>query len=535
VTFSRAALVRGLSAAFTGLLAFGALSHYRTQLIARGATGPEREWLLAGDEPTYLLMALAMARGDGQDVGPAHASAAYTNLYARNPFRFEDQWTWAYYTNRGYGFLISREEAWENRRVTQFSPLLPLLLVPFVSRAENARWAFCTAQTLGVAAGCAALLLLLFPGNPVARRRGVLTLLAGGFGIPIGYYTCQVFPEILTGGLLLGALACLRPECGPCSRAVGHAMLIASLWATPRVVPAVTLLAVLTAIRPSLRASAAEAFILPAGLAAYAAFSLATWGNPVAPQLATQIRAQWQSAPLSCVAGMVLLLLVLSQLTGMQILSRRGWGWLAAGAAGLALFLDAGWYFVSGVAGFFLSRQTGLLLLHPFLSAGVVLAALWFREGHRGETTRWLAIIAGLVLPVAMYDDPRAGVCPAGRYQVLAGMLLLWPMLRMGCSSSRIAAGLWPGAAVLAAASVAIGFACGLKPNYWFRQYHPLFGYEALQGWYALLPNPDSRFFLAQAAIGLLALAGILILPGWLLAKCRSGRRPTASSCRPPM
>jgi uncharacterized membrane protein HdeD (DUF308 family) len=106
---------------------------------------------------------------------------------------------------------------------------------------------------------------------------------------------------------------------------------------------------------------------------------------------------------------------------------------------------------------FFLTRQIGLLVLNPFLLVGIYAAWRWYREEPDESFQRWLILFVGVILAVAFYADRRAGTCPGGRYQVIAAMLLMQPLLRATLATRlrRHDKRWWPGAVLLGVVSLA--------------------------------------------------------------------------------
>ena len=440
-------LVVLLAAAWTG---------YRERLIPRQAQPPASYWLLTGDEPAYLLAAQAFAAGEGLDLGPAHRRGDHRRFYSRDILG-PAQYRWQDYRDHHLPFLFDRQAAWGDRQIKHHMPLLPLMLAP-VARTQNFRWWAGVLQSLWL--GLAALMVWrqLRGGTLRQMLLIMLALLAGLGGLPAGYYTSAVFPEILGGALLLVALS-LWEDQPSWPRRLGILAMLLSLWATPRVTLGVFLTVIVLSVRLARRRERGDVALLLGGVLFYFAYHLFVWGWFFPPMFDAANRPQWALLP-------------------------------------------------RGVAGIFFDHAVGLLFLNPacwaMLCAGFL---LWRGHRHESGVRLWGALFLGAIVSVAALPVARAGACPAGRYEVIPALLLAYAMARFirSCPADRPGGRRIRGALLLlSVASLVIAWKVAQDPRVWFRPYHPLFAYPSLQPYYHLLPDAGSARFGWQAA-------------GWLL------------------
>lgn len=501
---------------------FAGFSLYRERLISRHASPDEQAVLLTGDEPHYLLTALALARGDGLDIGPAHQERDFERFQPKRIFRKDYEFSWRDYRERGFQSMLDKSAQWGDRRYSIFSPLPSLLVAPwFLTGLSPVRWYALVTQALVMALVLAWLLWRLHPVDGRAWWRGGFVLLAGAVGIPSGYYVSQLFPEALSGMLLLAGVACFQANATSRTRALGGLLISMPIWATPRVLPAVGLVFLwsLFSRRPAARQ---EALVIAVNLLLYAIFCLWLWGNPVAPQASSMLFRLYRAMPVwGFAVGLAFVL-------GGVWLWRRGLRWPRGVGWWLLLIpaLLAAWLVpalharVVDIVAYFLTRQIGLLVLNPFLLAGLYAAWWWHRQEPGAAFNRWLLLFVGVVLAVVFYPDRRAGTCPAGRYQVMASLLLVYPLVRAAVlSTPQQLRAWWPGALVLGSASLVISFFSALKPNYWFRNYPAIFGYQRVTPFYEHMPTASEPDFLVRAAIALAFLILVFWLPGWLAGR----------------
>jgi len=513
-----------------GLCLFGLLSVYRQFLIPGDADLTRAAALLTGDEPSYLLMAQAIARGEGLDVERANAAKTYLAFQERPVLRYEDHFRSSYYENRGFKSLWRGAAIWKDGRVTQFPPLLPAVLAPVVASASRIRWTVCLLQGAFVAA-CVAVIILSMDAAAGATGTGhaAAVLVIGLAGIPSGYYASQIFPEIVSGMLLLLFLFFFTSK-NPAIRTLALLCLLAPLWATPRVVGGVAAVSAVLLWRQRAKPRWAEIALLGAGWGAYGLFNTLVWGNPLPAQGSVMLSLLWKAAqdlpaPVLAAAGAGAALLSGVFVVIFKRLRNTPLAWRIIPVAAAACVLTAaltppGRRILAGIAAFFFSNNVGLLVLNPFLVIALVSGFAFRCEDDRGEFPVWIALVAGLVLSVAVFEEWRAGVCPSGRYQVITACALLFAPARVlaGLRGRRLPT--WvPGMYLLGAISLAVSMLVATRPNFWYRLYHPLFGFDLVRPYYWLLPNPQRWTYLPHAALWVATLLALLLLPARLRSR----------------
>lgn len=470
---------------------------YRENLIPWGATDDRAQWLLTGDEPTYLLMAMSIARGDGLNVGPAHEAGDYKAFQSLPVIKAED-YTWDHYF--GTGWLEptwGTAEEWGGARKPPFSPLLPSVVSLFVNHTPHVRWwtAFMQAGLLAVCAFC---LVLSIPSD-AGMSNLVHSMLAVVFvsgSLPVVYYTAAVFPETIAGVMLVAYL-CLCERRSLALRLIGAALLSLSLFATPRVAGGIAMLMPFLIWQAWFEERWQEPLIVALVGVLFVAFNLLTWGTCLPPASGSFIK-------------------------GFLVPSLRAM--VDPSEPGKLLYPE-------GLARFFYSRDHGVFFLGPVFLAGVVAGVLVVRaEGFR-RNAAWLLLVLGLTVTISLYTDYRAGICPMGRYQVIPAYLLVYPMLK----AIRTIDATWRRRLIssiytLGAIGLILGLSVAQHPNWWFRRYLPVFGHKWLQPYYEWLPDCAGWSTAWKIAAWTLVFAVPLFFPD--LAK-RIRRRITARSCCP--
>lgn len=460
---------------------FVLLSIYREVLIPHDADLNRRAVLLTGDEPTYLLMAIALARGDGMNLRPAHEAEAWRTFQNRPVLR-EGQWTWHYYFTEGrVAAAIDRSSHWRDAQKAPFPPLLPAILSPLIGHTERIRW---WNAVLWGALTSMTLAALIVHGNGgksshvfrIAECAAVAIIALGS--IPLSYYTAQVFPEIPATLLVLWYLTLASSDMG-WKRAAGAVLLALSPWATPRTLPLVGV-ALLYSLWEASRSRNArdwmEPLILAAGIPLYMGYSLWEWGTWFPPQ-GSAFMHFIVSANIPTVASVLL----------------------------------------GGCLRYFFSNQIGLFLLSPLLFAGAIATVLNLIYLRRRADWLVTLMMVAAVLSTALYQDYRAGTCPAGRYQVVGAGLMAFALIE---AAQRLPGPIWsrfrPTVWMWGMVTLAIGIFVAFRPNYWFRSYHPLFGYKSLQPYYAYLPSFRDGIP-GLAVLGWTIFLGAPLMAGWAI------------------
>jgi len=455
------------------------LGVYREHIIPRGADREQQLWLLTGDEPAYLLAARAFADGDGLDLGPAHRRGEHLAFYDRDIIG-PTQYTWRHYLASGrHHPLLDRSRWWGDQQIKHHLPGFPLLIAPLAHRTQF-RWSVAWCEALLICA-LAAVLLWRARALPLlwftASAATVVVFLGCA---PIAFYSTQAFPETAAGVCALLALMLLAGS-RPWPRVWGCALLAVTPWITPRLLGGVGLADVVLLIYALRRRRWAELAVIVAGVLLFIGYHLFIWGSCFPPAFDPANRVQ------------------------LRLLGR-------------------------GLLISFFGNDVGLLFLNPALWVGVAAAVLVVLYYADDGIWIWTAVFLGVLLGVAMLPVWRAGMCPAGRYQTILAYLLLLPTLRaFAVASNRWRARLFATLLALGVLGVVIGLGMAREPRFWFRDYHPLFGYAPLQRFYDWLPPSDpARFGLKRYSLYWLlcfgATLGLYDAGRWL---CRHGTPPT--------
>ena len=445
---------------FAGCILFLLLSVYREKLIPFKADESRRSMLLTGDEPTYLLMAQAIAEGHGMNVRPVHEAESW-RAFQQRPVLSSNQWTWAHYYHGWLTPVTDRSREWGNAQKPPFAPLLPVMLAPLVNRTGAIRWWNALLQGLLL---CLTAMALVYRACPEGRGRLGLALFVviAGFGsIPIAYYTAQVFPEILAAVCLLWFLMLGSSEVR-WKTSVAAVFLCLSLWATPRVAPAVAV-AMGFALWDLVTRGIWRPFLVGLlGVTVFILFNLQVWSSWFPPM------------------GGSFLKHFLGDIVTIEFAQR----------------------IYRGTARFFWANDVGLLFFSPLMFAGVVALLLNFLRSGTKTDFLVVCLVVASVATIGLYDDYRAGTCPAGRYQVVVACMLLYALVS---SIQRLPAGILrrmiPAIIIFGLLSLAISAVVAQSPHYWYRRYHPLFGSLRIQHDYDRLPSfatgiPNRRMLL---------------------------------------
>jgi hypothetical protein len=163
-----------------------------------------------------------------------------------------------------------------------------------------------------------------------------------------------------------------------------------------------------------------------------------------------------------------------------------------------------------GALRFFLGNDVGILFLSPVTWVCLVAGTVNLVILRKHFDVAWAALFTGILAVVASFPDVRAGTCPAGRYQAIPAFLLAFPLVRLlGSDLAPWRRRLVPVMYLLGIAGLAISLAVATRPSFWYRRYHPLFGFDDIRRFYTLLPPAQGQ---AQLWLSLAWLGGFILL-----------------------
>lgn len=413
----------------------------RERIVPFGSDVERARWHLIGDEPAYLLTAQAIAAGHGEDVSRVHAAQTYTNFWPAVIIG-PRQWTWKNYRDLGCPYLWDRSASWgEHRQVIQRPPLTAAFAAPF-AHCSNPRW-FVLVALEAFAILCAVVLLWGAADAHASVPWCGWALLCFFSAPPTLFYTCAIYPEILVGCLAAMGLFLCRSK-RPGIRALAIGLLLVCPWGTGRVIPAVAITSLLLLWREIKARNLAGIAVFLIGWALYEGYTFWLWGYPVPP------------APPN--GGT----LTLSQMR-------------------------------LGILHTFFGNNIGLFFLCPVAAMGLFcLGLLLWKHRNDPATVPTLLFLACAAAVVASFSNPRAGICPAGRYQVILGLVLLVPVLvflivEPGHSAWRRRVCFL--LSIFGALSIVSGTLLLYRHRWWFVRSNPIFLYKEIHSLYAYLPD----------------------------------------------
>lgn len=424
----------------TGLclvLLFSSLAVIRDQLVPFNADRQRRSVLLTGDEPEYLLAAISVAEDGDMNL--------WNNLREQSWLRFQDRLvagpahgSLAYFKRVSPAMSHAQAEQWGNRNLLVHRPGTSMLISLAGFSKHRIRWWSYFLMSSFALTGIAVILISSIRAG-VAPLPAVTLVSAMSLCPPGVYYMNQAFPDIPIAILLTTCLALLLR---PSSMAVVLASVCVSLapWFSDRVIPA------------------------------------------------------------CCCTGMACLLIARNRSTRIAV---------GAILATSVLFL-AMYYFrrfhvpypmchsprhtaaLANIPGGFvrvlMDRGRGIFWVCPVLILTPVAFLKWWRsKEHR---ILWWSNMLSIVLTLiglASFPDWRGGVCPACRYGVLLQWLAIPPLLvwtKIGLSKlQRVMVGL---PLLYGATQTLLLYN---HPNWWYREYNPIFAYPSIQPLYRFLPD----------------------------------------------
>lgn len=451
----RAVVLLGMAAVLIGAYAF-----CRAQLIPRHASEAQRAVLLTGDEPDYLLTAVSLAREHDLNVADNIARADYL-LFQTRPVGGGD---FDFFNRITKGRIAADRERWGDARYMQHRPGISATVAPvFVLAGSDYRWwAYVLISSL--------LVLTVVGAWSAAVRYGTDRGLAGvaclgtALGPPVLFYANQVYPEVVAGCLLLMAvLACMA---GGIRVWCSIPALMAVVWFTDRALPLFAVLALTALWRLPAGWSRRVAGLLLAGnVCLFGLYCQHRFGLPL-PMSHNEI--------FDCSIVLVPRRLFQILFDGMQ-----GWVWLFPP-----------------------------VLLLPALA--------WSLVKERPLPVVPLALLVALLLGLAMvasFGDWRGGTNPRGRYYVIPQLLLLplwFHWFRSGSGIANRTRTRW----FLFLVTFTLIPLCWVArtPSWWYRPYHPFFGWEPIQRYYAWIPSlPDDAGW--REWLKLLGWLPVLLIP----------------------
>jgi hypothetical protein len=451
---------RGLVVVF--VIALAAVSFARAQLVSARPDDPRREHLLAGDEPSYLLIAHSLVFDGDLNLFNNREHGDQRHFYGR-PLAAPGQFGFHFYNRISGGRLAGREAEWAGREYFVNRPGLPLLIAPayWVGFHAGLRIRFAVLVWLNVLAAVLATVTFAL-AREVSRAPLASAAVALGLalGAPLVYYASQIYPEMAAGLLVTGGvLALVRTRSWRGALLAG--LLLAGLpWLHERFL-GVTVVLALAAL---FRAPARQRF--------------AALAVPVALSLLLQAVYYWQ-------------------LHGIPVPLGHARPVVAAIPQGLLAILT--------------DRDRGILTLAPLLLlAPVGLLPLWRRDPWAAGTVAATLIV--YLLPIAAYPDWHGGVCPPLRYVASITPLAALPLVALATDPG------WPvtrvSLCVLGVWGIWMGFVLASQPGLMFWKYGALFQPRAFHAAHALFPayfHPGAgSAFRSAVWLGFVALPPIL-------------------------
>ena len=481
--------LKAIIASAAVLVLFLWLGVFRAELIPQHANREQQLWLLTGDEPAYLLAAQAFAAGDGLDMGPAQRRQEHLRFYdgdIMGPGQFNRAWH-----GLGGDPTSARARWWADKQIKRHAPGFPLLLAPLAG-CQQFRWTAAVTEALLM---CALAALLLWRARTLATTTYAATALAvlcflGG--APSAFYAAQMYPETSTGVLAVTALTLFTAR-RRWEHLAGCVLLTVLLWFSPRMLGGVLLACGILGWSALRRRDWLELLLLGAGCALFFGFNLFVWDMLLPMSLAGSSKLLALGCGVALVGSALLYKFMRPRWWLVTLLALGGAAFLALQQVSPALTGGGPLkHLGQQLLIMFLGNDVGLLFLNPALWLGVV-AACWLLCHQRDEAFYlWAALFIGVLVSVAVVPEWRAGTCPAGRYGVIPAYLLLVPVLRVfALASPAWRVRLLTTLVVLGGVGLVTGWFMAQAPNFWFRDYHPLFGYVRLQRYYDWLPASE--------------------------------------------
>lgn len=432
----------------------------RSALVPRHADAEQRCQLLTGDEPDYLLTALSLAQDHDINIANNLAAEQYRWFQSR-PVGGGD---FDFFNRISQGRIARHRAEWGEARYMQHRFGISVVIAPvFLLAREDFRWwAYVLISSL--LSGFTVLAWRMACRSGVDGGWAGVVCAGSVLAAPVLFYANQVYPEAVAGCLLAaGALAVMQ---GGGASWAAVPCLMAVVWFSDRALPPAAVLMVLVVARlPSWRQRLPALALLGGSVVAFSLYCHHRFGLPV-PISHNEV--------FDCSVAAVPRRFFQILFDGMQ-----GWVWLFPP-----------------------------VLLLP--------AVMWSLARQRPFPVVGAGVLLGLLLALAMvaaFGDWRGGTNPRGRYYVIPQLLLVplwfsWLRGARGGSATCRRVGL---AALLAVALLPLPWLTH-HPEWWYRGYHPFFGWEPIQRYYGIFPSlPDGAPW--QEWLKLLAWLPFLALP----------------------
>jgi hypothetical protein len=470
-------LVVGMAMA---LVLVAVYAYSRAQLVPYQSDDDRRCVLLTGDEPDYLLTALSLAR-DGDITVDNNIRQRDYLLFQTRPVGGGD---FDFFNRISKGRIASHRAEWGSDRYMQHRPGISVFVAPvFALAGGNYRWWAYVLISLSLVVFSVASWVL---GCRLGVDRGVAGVVCSGslLAAPVLFYASQIYPEAVAGCLLAGAaLLCLT---GGRGLWLAVTALLAVVWFTDRALPACAVLAAVTVWRlPSWRQRLLAALFLTGNVVLFGLYCQHRFGMPF-PISHNEVFD-------------VSVALIPRRMFQILFDSMQGWVWLFPP-----------------------------VLLLP--------ALVWTLIRQRPVPVVPLVLVAALLLNLAMvasFGDWRGGTNPRGRYYVIPQLFLipLW-FYWFRSSVGRVA---WVRVAwfigLVAMALIPLPWLVD-HPSWWYRPYHPFFGWEPIQRYYDILPSlPDDAS--GRDWLKLLAWIPVLLIPSAFCIRAQEKVHNTAITASP--
>ena len=452
---------RGILSGFALLLILLAVYAYsRSQLIPYHADAERRCVLLTGDEPDYLLTALSLGRDGDINVDNNIRQSDYL-LFQNRAVGGGD---FDFFNRISKGRIASHRAEWGAARYMQHRPGISAVVAPvFVLAGGDYRW-WATILISSVLVVFSLIAWGIACRFEIDHGIAAIVCLGSLLAPPVLFYASQIYPEAVAGCLLAGAaLLCMRGGRGSWFAVIA---LLAVVWFTDRALPAFAALAVVAAWRlPSRGERLVAGLVLAGNVIVFGLYCQHRFGIPF-PISHNEVFD-------------VSVALVPRRMFQILFDGMQGWVWL----------------------------------FPPVL---LVPALVWSLIRRRPTPVVPLILVMALLLTLAMvasFGDWRGGTNPRGRYYVIPQLLLipLWfHWFRFGTGKLVRVRGVWL-IGLMALALIPLPWLVD-HPSWWYRPYHPFFGWEPIQRYYDFLPSlPDDAT--GRDWLKLLAWTPLLLIP----------------------